>query len=113
MSILLLVAGLTAGLLLLGGSAKAPPSSKPEPQPVDPKAPPWNPPPPGPPLQQSEVTPEMSAFAVETLNSSTPMHGIVLEHFPEGAVYARVEWHTYQAKTGKHGLFRGVSLYWG
>lgn len=104
--------------------AEPPPPPSPPPPPPAPHgekppssshAPPWNPPPPGRPLRQPEVTGPMGAFAVETLHSDLPMHSVSARTFPEGAVLARVEWHTLQARTGKsfpEGI-RGVSLYWG
>lgn len=113
-----------AGLALLGlKSASDKPSSSPSPDPKpgggggsggkgDPYAPPWNPPAPGKPLIQSEVTPAMQSWAIEVLGLSPPIHTEVYRVFPEGEVIARVEWHTKQARTGKEGLFKGVSLYW-
>lgn len=78
------------------------------------KAPPWNPPPPGAPLKESEVTPLMRMWAIDVLGSNYPMHTFVTRLFDEGkVVHARTEWHTVQAATGKHGVFRGVSLYKG
>lgn len=66
----------------------------------------------GRPLQQSEVTPAMQAWANEIHGLSPPIHTEVYRTFPEGSVIARVDWHTKQASTGKEGLFKGVTLYW-
>lgn len=108
-----------AALLLLGKGAS--PTTKPTPSPGgggggggggNPHAPPWNPPAPGRPLQQSEVTPAMQAWAIEIHGLSPPIHTEVYRTFPEGSVIARVDWHTKQASTGKEGLFKGVTLYW-
>lgn len=78
----------------------------------DPYAPPWNPPAPGRPLQQSEVTPAMQAWAIEIQGLKPPIHTEVYRVFPEGSVIARADWHTKQASTGKTGIFQGVTLYW-
>lgn len=72
-------------------------------------SPPWNPFPPGwVYMHQSEVTPEIAAWASKILNDpqTYPMHCFV----QKGDFGALVQWHTFQGATGKHGLFRGVSL---
>jgi hypothetical protein len=76
------------------------------------KQPPWNPPAPGKSLQQSEVTPEMAAWAQSLIASSYPMHTVIPKDFGGKVVLGRIEWHTIQARTGNHGLFRAAALYW-
>ncbi len=63
-------------------------------------------------MKQAEVTPAMTAWASEVLNNPGryPMHVTATRSFGGVVVMARVEHHTYQGKTGKRGMFRGVSL---
>jgi hypothetical protein len=75
---------------------------------------PSNPPAPGVALQQSEVTPAMTAWAVSLVHSALPMHSVSHKDFDGRAVLGRIEWHTHQAATGKdfpQGI-RAASLYW-
>lgn len=56
----------------------------------------------------------MTSWAQSLLGSSAPMHSLHTRDFdPGGTVVGRIEWHTYQARTGKtfpEGI-RAVSLY--
>jgi hypothetical protein len=74
------------------------------------KPPPWNPPLPKGAryMHQSEVTPEIGTWASRVLRTANtyPMHCMARS----GALACLVQWHTFQGATGKHGLFRGVSL---
>ncbi len=111
--LLLLLAGLfSIGLVTSQKWEPEPSEPKPPKPPSDPKAPPWNPPAPGTSLQQSEVTADMQAWAIDVLHGPGEIHSVWGRNFPEGTVLARKEWHTKQASTGKEGLFKGVSLYW-
>lgn len=77
--------------------------------------PPWNPPlPPGTHLPaQHDVTPAMSAFAVEVVrdHANYPMHSVTPQRTIDGRrVCARVVWHTKQAATGRTGLFWAAEI---
>lgn len=98
-------------LFFASGGDPKPEAAGPSKPPQNPKAPPWNPPAPGPALDQHEVTPEMTAWAQSLVSSGLPMHTVVPKAFDGRTVLGRVEWHTVQARTGKHGLFRAASLY--
>lgn len=71
---------------------------------------PWNPPLPDGAryMHQSEVTSEIAKWASGILSKphAYPMHCMVRID----KLAALVQWHTFQGATGKHGLFRGVSL---
>ena len=59
------------------------------------------------------VPPESSRLCVKMLHDSTtyPMGAFVRVRVGEQVIAARVEWHSYQGATGKHGCFRGVNLF--
>jgi hypothetical protein len=61
-------------------------------------------------LKDSEVTPELTAFAVEVHRGNTPLHGTVTRSFPY-AVLARVETHPADARNPV--MHEGVTLYRG
>ena len=117
-----IVAGVGAAFLALfssktqsggGGGAGGGSTGGEKPPSPNAKAPPWNPPAPGPALAQKEVTGEMTAWAQSLLASPAPMHSLHRRIFGMLPVIGRVEWHTVQARTGKvfPGGLRAVSLY--
>jgi hypothetical protein len=63
------------------------------------------------PLMQSEVTPDMTAWAVAILNDSStyPMFATATMTFGALTVLARVEWHPPDFQNGE--VHRGVTLY--
>jgi 3-phenylpropionate/cinnamic acid dioxygenase small subunit len=66
------------------------------------------------PLKQRQVTKAMTAYAIAILKDveNYPLGSVVqLDSATDSAIYARVEWHSIQARTGKLGRFRGVTLY--
>lgn len=62
---------------------------------------------------QGGVSPAQQAFAsrVEETPGEFPMGTFVQTCIDGRVVAARVEWHTYQGRTGKTGCFRGTSLF--
>jgi hypothetical protein len=55
----------------------------------------------------------MTAWAQALLKSAAPMHSLHARLFDGRTIVGRIEWHTYQARTGKtfpDGI-RGVSIY--
>ena len=74
--------------------------------------PPWNPPIPGGTRypDQSEITTSMTAFAKD-FRDSHDMHAVSEPRDIDGKrVVARVAWHTVQAATGAHGLFKAGEI---
>jgi hypothetical protein len=70
------------------------------------------------PLKQRQVTKAMTEWAIEILKhpEKYPMGYAKNGCFQDTKgdwqdIYARVEWHSIQARTGKLGRFRGVTLY--
>lgn len=75
---------------------------------------PRNPPPPvGWTYWRGDVTKALSQMAikVQTTSAEFPLGSFVQALVGEQLVAARVEWHDYQGATGKHGCFRGTSLF--
>jgi hypothetical protein len=62
------------------------------------------------PLKQRQVTPALTTYAIVILKDAKmyPLGSVVQI---DSTIYARVEWHSIQARTGKLGRFRGVTLY--
>lgn len=113
----LMLAAFGAVAAFLGSTISSPPGApkpSPAPAPSSPHAPPWNPPPPGRVLLQSEVTPAMTAWAQALVKSAEPMHSVHPQDFDGRTVLGRVEWHTFIARTGEKrpGGVRAASLYW-
>ncbi|HET7539040.1 MAG TPA: peptidoglycan-binding domain-containing protein [Polyangiaceae bacterium] len=75
---------------------------------------PSNPPPPVGWAYWTGAVPELAgkfAVKVETTPGEFPMGSFVQALIDGRLVAARVEWHDFQGATGKHGVFRGTSLF--
>jgi len=110
-TLLLLLAGAGVAAFALSSSsssASAPTSTDPTPPDVAPNyvfPPGWTP------MQQSMVTPEMTAWAVSILHDTAtyPLESTTTRTFGTQQVLARVEWHPPNFIKGY--VHRGVSLY--
>jgi peptidoglycan hydrolase-like protein with peptidoglycan-binding domain len=75
---------------------------------------PSNPPPPVGWAYWTGIVPDFAgkfAVKVETSPAEFPIGSFVQALIDDKLVAARVEWHDFQGATGKHGVFRGTSLF--